>query len=207
MQRMPGLVLLLAGLTEAHISIVCTATTSSQPDSFAFWFGTYHPAPTDGSVPGQAHIKAPDGNVLTADFTDFCEVDLALPGDKTVDDFTETIKTAACLALEDSDGNHGVFADSTITCFKGDPSPEEGNPDNHAVAVTGEDSPVDCYELDNLITWYLVVIPGAESGRYETWTTDTDTNLDPGEDAMKPCSMGAASTWFFDISVTKGSKT
>jgi hypothetical protein len=70
-------VLLLAAApgADAHLAAVCTATHAQRPHTVTFLFATYHKAPYEGAlVPGEAHIRTPEGQVFDFSFTSFCEV-------------------------------------------------------------------------------------------------------------------------------------
>jgi hypothetical protein len=68
-------VLLTAPGANAHLAAVCTATHAHRPQAVTFMFATYHKAPYEGAlVPGEAHIRTPEGQVFDFPFTSFCEV-------------------------------------------------------------------------------------------------------------------------------------
>ncbi|KAJ9452214.1 x 3e-10 Uncharacterized protein, partial [Diplonema papillatum] len=196
-------------VSNAHLSVVCTATSPEHPKAFSMWFGTYHYAPT--VAPGTAFIKQPSGAIRSAGFGDICGLVTPLGNltTATVLDYAASIKSPECMALTDDFGYHGVYDDSTISCYGRDDNA------NERTAIGLYDGlPTSCFKdsatAAHLIiaTWYFVVVPDATSGSgsYETWTEGTDVNLGPATEMLsgvetEPCSIAADNHWFFDISV------
>eukprot|EP01064_Diplonema_japonicum_P011231 TRINITY_DN184_c0_g1_i5.p1 TRINITY_DN184_c0_g1~~TRINITY_DN184_c0_g1_i5.p1 ORF type:complete len:550 (+),score=161.87 TRINITY_DN184_c0_g1_i5:79-1728(+) len=199
-----ALVGLLAVPSAAHLTVVCTATSPQQPNSFAFWFMTYDHSPDVDKAPGMVYIKDPSANVVQAEFSNFCKPGSGLPkGGATVDVFENLLKTH-CLGLSDPSGRVPIFSDSQLTCY----NPDTNNPIPHyALGVTGSTAVDTPYHTSVMTDYYFVVVENTnggalKSGSYVTWFTGTDQNMDPCSTDY-PCSL-ASQAWTFDISVING---
>eukprot|EP01062_Namystynia_karyoxenos_P013488 TRINITY_DN14864_c0_g1_i2.p1 TRINITY_DN14864_c0_g1~~TRINITY_DN14864_c0_g1_i2.p1 ORF type:complete len:906 (+),score=145.70 TRINITY_DN14864_c0_g1_i2:65-2782(+) len=144
---------------------------------------------------------------------------------------SQLVHASDCSLKKDSKGRNLVERDSIVTCY----IQNKWTPSEHqAIGVTtgqGLDSfgpstddsqftlhccttSTFCTANGNnwLKTWYTVVIDGAMSGIFETWTSDTDQNLDPSEkfDYKTPCGMrdegNSGDHVYIDISVADGKK-
>eukprot|EP01064_Diplonema_japonicum_P017316 TRINITY_DN2538_c0_g3_i1.p1 TRINITY_DN2538_c0_g3~~TRINITY_DN2538_c0_g3_i1.p1 ORF type:complete len:929 (+),score=216.09 TRINITY_DN2538_c0_g3_i1:58-2787(+) len=211
-----AVVLLTFFCCEGHIVEVCTSTSPSQPDIVTLWLATYH---TDqipnATVPGQGYIKSPSGNLVVANFTDFCNVTEPDPAtdvyavNGTVDRYELNLKSRCTDLRDHTHGWYAVLPDSRVFCYDRDPNEEvvaearSGTQPVYGCQETGSNA----WEGLRITSWYAVVLKSDISGRFEMWTDDVDFILSPGSglvDSKYPCSMSKDKHWFVDISVATG---
>ena len=149
-----ALVLALAATScDAHMSVVCSSTSPSNPGAFTFWVGTYHPNPGSnmpgsgiiGAVQGEIHIREPDNTEPSAAFSRWCSLqncatlpcavtDPGIPGPSTIEEVRAEMELAGhCTAVVDDNMNKLMYDDSVLSCYEANPGMD---PERYGSAVT-----------------------------------------------------------------------
>ena len=204
------LVLLCATTVNGHLASVCTATHAQRPQTVTFLFGTYHSSPSAGSsVPGEAHIRTPQGTVFDFDFDSFCEVphdssnypDPPWPLETNVSFYRQRLQAhCTCSKLLDC----GTYDEATGMCTSQTGDCPLINPMEMEIECYGRNFDVPASQgawgralndnengncaygavtgsdfATHTRTWYTAQVDSIFSGVFEVWTTGTDVNLDP----------------------------
>jgi len=194
------LLLLLPSMACGHLSVVCSSAGYPGCTQFHFYFGTYHSPPSaGGSVPGQFHLKSPQGQTTSGIFNVFRPINPVSGSFSSLYSNDLAGRMEASLRQE-----WGLHANDSVQCYK----MRDANPISTNLWATDVLTPVQaadqCYTLE-MHTWYRASLSNVISGTYEMWKTGTDINLDPAYSPVgSPCTMNPSKHFAFDVTSCDG---
>jgi hypothetical protein len=197
-----ALVAIISCGSEAHLTAICTSTSSSTPGRIDFYFGTYH-----------ARIRAPRGTVHL----------LNTGGTKATGNFKEAFHVTN--SKDHKFGTPKQVADnlrkvvgskmpknSQITCYTASGVPASKAPPKGGgtwIIPAGSNTASKAWTCApgawaTAQSWARVVVPKATSGDWKLTTSNTDQNFDPGSKGL--CTMSHRSPkWIQGMAVADGS--
>lgn len=183
----------------AHLSMVCSSSSTSLPDQITLWFITYAHNQDHTQVPGTLVISSPTGETYRFAFTNVCTATppyLIGPTEVSTDRFTQAIKDECSDLVVNG---RPVVDDNTVSlCYRNAPSGLLGRDMQIAVPEPRRDVASNEMWKDygfgpwhlEMVFMYSVMIENVVPGWYVLTTENTNQVIEPCSDTQHPCNIG-----------------
>lgn len=197
-----ALVAIISCGSEAHLTQICTSTSTSTPGRIDFYFGTYHA--NINAPKGTVHLLNTGGTKATGDFKEAFHVhrndwNIGTPK-QTADKLRKVVGSK-------------MPKNSQITCYTGHGIPaSKAAPKGGGTWIIPAASSTPNHKFACQFSgawkmtrsWARVIVPKATSGDWKLTTTGTDMNFDPGSKGL--CMMSSKNPkWIQGMAVADGS--